>query len=441
MLQYLSMLIIFFFLYGFLGWTGEVIYYSVKNRRFSNQGLLNIPIISSYGFVMVLMILGSDITQEHIIFQILRCFILVSASHMIGGFFAERVVGMPLWDYAGYSFFGGKLRGFVSSGLITAVTYTIIKVVHPFIYLGVALLPHIIAEITALVISILLLLDFLSILRVSRLRRRFRAGGNLEYQMQQEKGRIANLIYRGIWKRLERAYPDLMLTQNTQNSLPSDREAEKEGIVFAKGLCFYKLLWVFLITSLLGDIIETFYVRLRGGVWMRRSGLVFGPFSVVWGIGAVVLTIVLYRLRDREDRWIFMGGFLMGGVYEYTSSLVMEALFHTRFWDYSSMPFNIGGRTNVMYMFFWGVLALIWIKLCYPVMSREIEGFPPIAGIVITWAILVVLVFDIVLTAGVTARYSDRKKHPKPDNFIEQYLDDNWPDSVIKKMWPNLVDV
>ena len=66
----------------------------------------------------------------------------------------------------------------------------------------------------------------------------------------------------------------------------------------------------------------------------------------------------------------------------------MEALtpeFGQVFWDYSDMPLNIGGRTNVLFMFFWGLLSVVWIKILYPALSKVIERIPRLTGTILTW--------------------------------------------------------
>ena len=98
---------------------------------------------------------------------------------------------------------------------------------------------------------------------------------------------------------------------------------------------------------------------------MSRSSVVYGPFSVVWGLGVVVLTMMLHKYKDRDDRYIFLFGTVVGGAYEYICSVFTEIAFGTVFWDYSKLPFNLGGRINLLYCFFWGLAAVIWIKLLY----------------------------------------------------------------------------
>ena len=131
---------------------------------------------------------------------------------------------------------------------------------------------------------------------------------------------------------------------------------------FAHGVNFYKLCWVFFICCFLGVVIETIFCFIASGRLSQRTGLVWGPFNLIYGFGAVLLTISLQRLRGKNDRYIFVGGAIIGGAFEYFCSWLQETVTGTVSWDYSGMPFNLNGRINLLYCIFWGVLALVWVK-------------------------------------------------------------------------------
>ena len=217
-----------------------------------------------------------------------------------------------------------------------------------------------------------------------------------------------------------------------------NRENQKLN-VFAEGICLDKLIWVFLVSALLGDIIETLYCRALEGVWMSRSSVLYGPFSIVWGIGAVVLTLVLSRFAHKPDRYIFFVGALIGGVYEYGCSLFTELVFGYVFWDYSWMLFNIDGRTNLLYMGFWGILSVVWIKLIYPKMSNVIEKLPALQGKIITWILVVFMICNSLISAMAVIRYTQRKEGAKANTVVEEFLDANYEDTMIEKVWPNMM--
>ncbi len=171
---------------------------------------------------------------------------------------------------------------------------------------------------------------------------------------------------------------------------------------------------------------------------MSRSSVLYGPFSIVWGLGAVVLTLVLYRLSKLEDRYIFCIGAVLGGVYEYACSLFTEKVFGTVFWDYSHMSFHIGGRTNLLYMVFWGMLSVVWIKMVYPPMSRLIEKVPPKVGKTITWVIVVFMLVNSLVSAGAMLRYTRRKAGIEPRNVLEEFIDRTYEDERMEEVWPNM---
>ena len=131
-------------------------------------------------------------------------------------------------------------------------------------------------------------------------------------------------------------------------------------------------------------------------------------FFFVGVAGAAIFRVAKKNLTFKRDRYIFAAGFVIGGVYEYSCSVITEVLFGTVFWDYSSMPLNIGGRTNVLFCFFWGTLAVIWVKEVYPRLSELIESLPHLSGKVITWVVLVFMLCNALLTGAAMARYGTR---------------------------------
>ena len=272
---------------------------------------------------------------------------------------------------------------------------------------------------------VLILADFVGVMRTLRTS----SATRLNKAGQETTQRMADRITSAIWRRLQKAYPGL-----TAADVPGP-----ERYVFARGICFDKLVWVFLVTSFLGALIEMVFCRVTSGQWMSRSGVLYGSFSFVWGLGAVVLTITLQRIADKPDRRIFLAGFVIGGAYEYLCSVFTELVFGTVFWDYSKMPLNIGGRTNVLYCIFWGLLAVAWIKVLYPPMSKGIEKIPALLGKVITWVIIFFLACDGLLTAAAMLRYTDRQNNPEPKNAAEAFLDDTYDDNWMEHHWPNMV--
>lgn len=68
---------------------------------------------------------------------------------------------------------------------------------------------------------------------------------------------------------------------------------------FAEGVNFYKLFWVFVLGSVFGYIVETVWCFIRNGHYECRSSLVFGPFNTIYGIGALILYLGLYKINKK----------------------------------------------------------------------------------------------------------------------------------------------
>ena len=91
---------------------------------------------------------------------------------------------------------------------------------------------------------------------------------------------------------------------------------------------------------------------------------------------------MLYQYRDRSDSFIFIFGTVLGGAYEYICSVVLELVFGTVFWDYSKIPFNLGGRINLLYCFFWGIAAVVLslIHIFRHFSSKDDSGVPDLTA-------------------------------------------------------------
>ena len=208
---------------------------------------------------------------------------------------------------------------------------------------------------------------------------------------------------------------------------------------FAKGFNFYKLFWIFFIGCFLGVVIETIWCLVTRFKFESRSGLIYGPFNLVYGFGAVFITVALYWLRNKRDLWIFLGGTILGGAFEYLCSYVQQAMFSTVSWEYSNMPFNLHGRINLTYSFFWGILALLWVKEVYPRVSNLIEKIPAKIGKPLTYILLLFMIFNSAISAMAVNRQVERRNNIEATSSVDVFLDKHYPDELLKKVYANMI--
>lgn len=173
---------------------------------------------------------------------------------------------------------------------------------------------------------------------------------------------------------------------------------------------------------------------------MSRSSVVWGPFSIVWGLALVFATVLLHKYKGRSDRFIFLTGTVLGGAYEYVCSVFTEIVFGKVFWDYSKIPFNLGGRINLLYCFFWGIAAVVWIKGIYPKISARIENVPIKIGKIISWIFVVFMCCNMLVSGLALARSTQRAQGIPAEEHWQEIMDERFDDERMKIIYPNAIN-
>lgn len=223
-----------------------------------------------------------------------------------------------------------------------------------------------------------------------------------------------------------------------RTELPDHQSPIPMAKPFAAGLCFYKLVWIFIIGCLIGYCVEMIWCYINQGFFESRKGLLYGPFTPVYGFGGILLTLALYPLRKKNGLVVFVISAVAGALFEYVCSWFQEIAFGTVSWDYSGSHLNLNGRTNLQYAVFWGLLGMIFIKHTYPFLCKYIERIPRRVGVVLTWIFLAFMVFNIVISGLAVRRWTDRRLGQPPSNAVDVFLDDAYPDEYMLKVYPHM---
>ena len=93
------------------------------------------------------------------------------------------------------------------------------------------------------------------------------------------------------------------------------------------GISIWRIFAYFVIYSFIGYIIETLYAFVLYGVIESRQSFLYGPFSGIYGLGAVVM-IVFLQYFNKDNNRLFIGGFIVGSIVEYLVSLFAEIFLH-----------------------------------------------------------------------------------------------------------------
>lgn len=97
-------LLLFFYIYSFLGWCSEVIFVTTQTKTFVNRGFLNGPVCPIYGFGAVGVILALSPLKNRPILLFIASALLASAVELVAGYLLERIFNLKWWDYSSENF-------------------------------------------------------------------------------------------------------------------------------------------------------------------------------------------------------------------------------------------------------------------------------------------------------------------------------------------------
>lgn len=128
------------------------------------------------------------------------------------------------------------------------------------------------------------------------------------------------------------------------------------------------LILLFFVFSVAGWLWEVGLHLVQDGVFVKR-GVLSGPWLPIYGTGGVLIMLVLRRFFDRPLKLFFL---IMGmcGVVEYLTGWFLEMYFHTKWWDYSNLTFQIQGRVCLAGLLVFGLGGLAFVYLIRPALER-----------------------------------------------------------------------
>lgn len=212
---------------------------------------------------------------------------------------------------------------------------------------------------------------------------------------------------------------------------------------FAEGFCFYKLFLIFIIGCIFGVIYEElilniFRFLINGSFHIEtRRGLLYGPFSPVYGFGAVIMA--LFAKTEKPVFKTFLYTSLAGGIVEYLVSFLQETFTNSVSWDYTGKLLNINGRTTVIFMIVWGLLGVIFVHIIYPFLSNLIEKTPKDIGNKVMPFITILMCLNMFISFSAVIRQNFRRNNVEPFTHYGEFLDKHYNDERMKKTYNNMI--
>lgn len=486
-----SEIIVYFSIYSIIGWLVEALFFSIRAKKFTNKGFFTGPFSFSYGLGFLAILFFYNFVSTNVFLLILVTAGVILLSSFLLQFSIEFIFQIRLT--------GGYKRGRVPviveiphSYIIYLIICSVLTVlfVHPYIVSFVASIAPNITRFVSSILILVFILDFLITLKgtTTLIEKLIQLQGyldilQLEYP-EQDLRSVIQKIYESDSltvheqeikdelndfsrmpneaKRILLAYPgiqlpkihcqtnrimiDLWHNNNYQlqyiwNKIKAKFKQNKEKVKETRKhtkLDFYQIIWIFTIASIIGCVMEMVLCYVMTGRIESRQGMIYGPFSEIYGFGAVLMTLVLLPLSEKNDRWVFFGSAIIGGVFEYFCSWLQETVFGTLSWEYSKQAFSIGGRTSLYLMFWWGILGVLFIKVIYPKLASIINKIPKHSGRIFAVILTIFFAYDLSISAIAVHRWSKRTEGIPASNSIESYLDKHYPDEFLEIIYPNM---
>ncbi len=158
----------------------------------------------------------------------------------------------------------------------------------------------------------------------------------------------------------------------------------------------YEYLLLFLIYSFLGWCVEVCFVAITSGKVVNR-GFLNGPVCPIYGVGMIGVLLLVEPVSDHLPL-LFLFGMLLCTLVELIGGWILEKVFHTRWWDYTDEPFNLGGYVCLKFSIMWGLAVTFVVRLIHPTILTLIHALPSIAGWILIGLLYALFAVDFVLT-------------------------------------------
>lgn len=201
------------------------------------------------------------------------------------------------------------------------------------------------------------------------------------------------------------------------------------------------IFWLFVIGSIIGFIVETIVAFVQSGGFESRKGLVYGPFTPVYGIGIVIYYVFLNNMDTKNKGKVFLFTMVLGGVLEYLCSYVQEKVFGTISWNYSNLLFNINGRTSLLHCTYWGIAGILYATYIKPVVEKARIVINKKGMQILTIVVLSFMIFDIGISFSAANRQTKRRNNQLPCSNFEVFLDKYYPDEYMDKIYANKEEI
>ena len=170
---------------------------------------------------------------------------------------------------------------------------------------------------------------------------------------------------------------DILTLASLYNNTHKKKRKGENKLVYT----FYELCWFFLIYSFAGWCAGVVANAVRNRKFVN-TGFMNMPFCLSYGVCAVLCCIFLPELRHRIF-FLFIGGALLAAFVSIMTGLILEHIFHRKWWDYSKNRFQYEGYFGIWHLLIFGAAIVVMMKFANPLILQILKQIPHFIGRII----------------------------------------------------------
>ena len=166
---------------------------------------------------------------------------------------------------------------------------------------------------------------------------------------------------------------------------------------------YYSILYFF-VYGFLGWCTEVIFAAFKQHRFVNR-GFLNGPICPIYGVG-VTLVIACLEAFQSNLLLLYISSVILVTVLEGVTGWAMDKLFHNKWWDYSKLPFNIGGYVCLLFSLIWGVACVFIVYFVHPLIHQVLSLIPHTAGIALIVILGIALLSDMIVTTSAIVKFN-----------------------------------
>ena len=206
-----------------------------------------------------------------------------------------------------------------------------------------------------------------------------------------------------------------------------------------KQVNYRSVFFLFFFGSFAGFLMEGIWAIIRRGQWENHSSLIWGPFCMVYGLGAVLMYLASFPLSRKPLLVEFVGYALLGTVAEYVSSLIQEYCVGSVSWNYSQYILNIGGRVCLFMSLLWGAIGLAFGHLLFPKLKEILTACTGGRSKYFSIVLTIFMLANVLATSAAVLRWRERIHEDLPNNPVEAAIDEAYDNETMESIFGNMV--